>query len=336
MKASELTTKEVVSVYADMPVREIARVLLSHHVSAAPVVDGSGNVIGMVSEGDLIGPNEGAHAMRRERWLEMLAEGEALSPNFLASLRPGRTARDVMSSPVIEVGEQTDASEIAALLVQFHIKRVPVVHDGRLVGIVSRADLLQGLADSPKSTTTAPAHGGILAEAIASLDHRFFGRHAETAPGAAPKPQEAEAESGLSVADFQALMTDFERHRAKAAEAARHAAVLHRQEQVKKLIDDHVREENWNAMLHNAREAAERGDKEYLLLRFPSDLCVDGGRAINSALPDWPNSLRGEAAEIYLRWERDLKPRGFHLVARVLDFSGGMPGDVGLFLGWAK
>ena len=89
MKASELMTKEVVSVSPDMPVREIARVLLSHHVSAAPVVDGSGNVIGMVSEGDLIGPKEGEHSARRERWLQMLAEGEALSQDFLASLSPG-------------------------------------------------------------------------------------------------------------------------------------------------------------------------------------------------------------------------------------------------------
>jgi hypothetical protein len=61
---------------------------------------------------------------------------------------------------------------------------------------------------------------------------------------------------------------------------------------------------------------------------------VDRGRAINSALPDWPTSLRGEAAEIYLRWERDLKPRGFHLIARVLDYPRGMPGDIGLFLAW--
>ncbi len=336
MQASQVMTQAVVSVSPEMPVREIARVLLSHHVSAAPVVDGSGTVIGMVSEGDLIGPNAGEHAARRERWLQMLAEGEALSPDFLASLKAGRTARDVMSSPVIEVGEQTDVSEIAELLVQYHIKRVPVVHDGRLVGIVSRVDLLRALADSAKPPTTAPAHGGILAEAIASLDHRFFGRHSETAPEAALKPHEAGAESGLSVADFQALMTDSERHKAAAAEAARHAAAERRQEQVKQLIDDHVREETWKAMLHHAREAAERGEKECLLLRFPSDLCVDGGRAINSALPDWPNSLRGEPAEIYLRWERDLKPRGFHLVARVLDYPGGMPGDIGLFLGWAK
>ncbi|MGE0259346.1 MAG: CBS domain-containing protein [Alphaproteobacteria bacterium] len=336
MNASELMTREVVSVSPDMPVREVARVLLSHRVSAAPVVDGGGNVVGMISEGDLIGPDGGEHAARRERWLEKLAEGEALSSDFLASLKPGRIARDVMSAPVVEIGEATEAGEIAALLLQHHVKRVPVVRDGRLVGIVSRADLLRSLADAPRPHTAAPAHGGILSEAIAGLDRRFFGRHGETAGDVASKPHQAGAESGLNVTDFQSLMTGFERHRTEAAEAARHAAVAQRQEQVKQLIDEHVRDENWNKMLHDAREAAERGDKESLLLRFPSDLCADRGRAINSALPDWPSTLRGEAAEIYLRWERELRPRGFHLAARVLDFPGGMPGDIGLFLGWAR
>jgi hypothetical protein len=65
-------------------------------------------------------------------------------------------------------------------------------------------------------------------------------------------------------------------------------------------------------------------------------LCTDGGRPVNAPLPGWPETLRGEAGEIYLRWKRDLKPSGFHLVARVLDFPGGMPGDIGLFLVWGE
>jgi len=77
-----------------------------------------------------------------------------------------------------------------------------------------------------------------------------------------------------------------------------------------------------------------RGETEFLLLRFPSQLCSDSGRAINVPDPDWPETLRGEAAEMYLRWERDLRPRGFHLTARVIDYPGGMPGDVGLYLVW--
>ncbi|MGH7046079.1 MAG: hypothetical protein ACREE2_06780 [Stellaceae bacterium] len=76
------------------------------------------------------------------------------------------------------------------------------------------------------------------------------------------------------------------------------------------------------------------GVGELMLLRFPADLCTDRGRAINSPLPDWPRTLRGEAAEICLCWEHDLKPGGFHLAARVPDFPGGFPGDIGLFLTW--
>jgi hypothetical protein len=76
------------------------------------------------------------------------------------------------------------------------------------------------------------------------------------------------------------------------------------------------------------------GEKEAMLLRLPSHLCSDGGRAVNAPRADWPKTLRGEAAEIYLRWERDLKPHGFGISARVLEFPGGMPGDIGLFLVW--
>ncbi len=72
------------------------------------------------------------------------------------------------------------------------------------------------------------------------------------------------------------------------------------------------------------------------MLRFPNQLCIDGGRAINVAGHDWPATLRGTPAEIYLRWERDLKPRGFALSARVLEFPNGKPGDVGLFLIWGE
>jgi hypothetical protein len=101
------------------------------------------------------------------------------------------------------------------------------------------------------------------------------------------------------------------------------------------MIDQHIAGESWQRLVHQAREAAERGEKEFMLLRFPSELCSDGGRAVNVPLPNWPDTLRGEAAEILRLWERDLKPHGFHLAARVLDFPGGFPGDIGLFIGWA-
>jgi hypothetical protein len=271
----------------------------------------------------------------------LLGEGETLNADFLAGLRsPERAARDVMSAPVIRVTEVTDASEIAALLAQYRIKRVPVVRDGKVVGIVGRADLLRAMAGAEAPQHAAPEHVGrtrsLLAEAFATLDHHFTIEHRHEGAGSPSAQDQAVARGGLSVADFRALAASFEHRKAELADATRRAAAERRGEKVKELIDEHVHDRNWNALLHQAREAAARGEKESQLLRFPSDLCSDRGRAINSALGEWPQTLRGEAAEIYLRSENELKPCGFHLMARVLDFPSGMPGDVGLFLSWGQ
>ena len=112
-----------------------------------PVVDNSGAPIGIVSEGDLIGRNVSERDKRRDWWLEMLAEGTTLSPTFLDFVRStDRPVRQVMVAPVKTVGEDTPVEEIAQLLETHRIKRVPVVRSGRVVGIISRADLLRVLA----------------------------------------------------------------------------------------------------------------------------------------------------------------------------------------------
>ncbi len=144
MQAHEIMTKDVVTVSPDTPTSQIAQRLLEHKISAVPVIDSSGIVIGMVSEGDLIGRSDVDREGRRDWWLSLLAEGEALHPDFLASLRhPKLTAGDVMSAPVVTITGKTEHIEIARLLATHRIKRVPVMQDGRLIGIVSRADLLR-------------------------------------------------------------------------------------------------------------------------------------------------------------------------------------------------
>lgn len=80
--------------------------------------------------------------------------------------------------------------------------------------------------------------------------------------------------------------------------------------------------------------AAERGEREVLELRFPSVYCTDGGRAINSFEPDWPQTLTGFAKKAHEFYEKELAPLGYKSRAQILDFSGGMPGDVGVFLRW--
>jgi CBS domain-containing protein len=132
MIARDVMTRDVVSVTFDTPVRKIASLLVKNRISAVPIVDRSGVPIGIVSEGDLIGRREDEREARQDWWLTTLAEGEAVT----------QTARDVMSAPVITVGEETSLGEIARLLTTHRIKRVPVVRDDRVVGIVSVRALL--------------------------------------------------------------------------------------------------------------------------------------------------------------------------------------------------
>jgi CBS domain-containing protein len=337
MQVCEFMTKDPVTVSPDTPTPEIARLLLARAVSAAPVVDDNGAPIGMVSEGDLLGRRGADRQTRRDWWLVALAEGEALHPDFLATLQNSqRTARQVMSAPVISISETTEASEITRLLEEYRIKRVPVVRDGRIVGIVSRTDLLRALT-TEHSTQHSAGHisgrsgGGDISSAI---DARFGHKHDAVAASSSHQTPPTATEPGLTVADFRTLTADFEHHEIEHDEEARRVATEQHNRRVKELIEHHVTDENWRSILHHAREAAAHGQKELMLLRFPADLCTDRGRAINAPLPDWPQTLRGEAAEIYLRWEHDLKPGGFHLTARVLDFPGGFPGDIGLLLVW--
>src|SRR5262249_22000245 len=134
-------------------------------------------------------------------------------------------------------------------------------------------------------------------------------------PAAPPAPA-ARAEAGaaptggVSAEDFRHLVSDYAHLREQQAYEARRAEALERRARTKDLIDHHIAEEAWQRLMHQAREAAEHGAKEFLLLRFPNELCTDNGRAINAAEPDWPASLRGEAAEVYLRWKNDLRSKG--------------------------
>lgn len=82
------------------------------------------------------------------------------------------------------------------------------------------------------------------------------------------------------------------------------------------------------------RAAAERGEREVMAVRFPSTYCTDGGRAINNFEHGWHDTLTGFAKRAYDFWQKELEPNGYKLRAQILDFPGGVPGDVGLFLRW--
>ncbi len=107
------------------------------------------------------------------------------------------------------------------------------------------------------------------------------------------------------------------------------------QEQIKHLmVPVEVTQERLAGFMLRVRQAAEQGQKDLLVLRFPSDLCTDRGRAINNSEADWPATLVGVPKQMVEVWESELKPLGYGLRAEVIDYPDGMPGDVGLYCHW--
>ena len=144
MLAKDVMTTAILTVTPDTDVGDIARTLLEAHISAIPVIAADGTLVGIVSEGDLMHRAEAETRRRPSWWLRLLATPEEPTERYLKEF--GRRARDVMTRNVITVEPDTPLTEIAAILEKFHIKRVPVLEGGRLVGIVSRANLLRGVA----------------------------------------------------------------------------------------------------------------------------------------------------------------------------------------------
>ena len=116
-------------------------------------------------------------------------------------------------------------------------------------------------------------------------------------------------------------------------------------EKQRKVDDDHhhlrdafmaqeIHPEVFERVSRVVKGAAERGEREVLAIRFPSEYCTDHGRAINNFESGWPDTLTGFARRAYEFWQKELEPRGYKLRAQIMDFPGGVPGDVGIFLRW--
>jgi CBS-domain-containing membrane protein len=354
MKARDIMTSSVISVGVETRTQDIARLMLANHISAVPVIDATGSPVGMVSEGDLIGRNETDREARHEWWLALLAEGEELSPEFLSSVhRPERTARDVMAKPVITVGEDTDVGEIARLLQEHRFKRVPVVRDGQVVGIVSRENLLRALAAEKDQTDTEPAG---LVGVLSGLVKHFEPHHKSEAHTSAPSSgtdnkhlrederKQMQNHNELTPNHAEPIVLTPDRlHKisedaamAKAKEAL--AKMSLEEEQKKSLHDAFMSSEPpadaLERLMVTVRQLAEQGETELLAFQFPASYLDDHGRKINNLEPDWPTSLTGSAKRAFEFYERNLRQHGYKVRAQILDYPGGMPGNVGIYLVW--
>jgi CBS domain-containing protein len=153
MRAMDVMTNEVITVDENASVQSVAKLMAKYGISAVPVVNKDNRVIGMVSEGDLLHRAETGTERRRSWWLEMMASTNQLAGEYLKS--HSSRVKDVMTRDVISVTDTTPVADIAVFLETNRIKRVPVLRGGKLVGIVSRANLVRTLA----MTVNEPASG---------------------------------------------------------------------------------------------------------------------------------------------------------------------------------
>ncbi|HME27244.1 MAG TPA: CBS domain-containing protein [Acetobacteraceae bacterium] len=145
--AGDLMTRDVAVVHPETSLLEAVKVMAGRRISGMPVVDDAGTIVGMISEGDLVRWHEG-YTERQARWLDMLADGGHLAPAFLKGIHEQRRkVKSVMSPGATTVTEDTPARDVARLMYSKNIKRVPVLRDGKLVGIVARSDLVRALAE---------------------------------------------------------------------------------------------------------------------------------------------------------------------------------------------
>ena len=144
MRAHQIMTRSVITIAPDASILEAAKTMLQHHVSGLPVVDAAGRLVGIVSEGDFIRRGEIGTQRKRGRWLTFLLGAGATAADYVHE--HGRKVSDVMTSDPVSVTEDATLEEIVNAMETNGVKRLPVMKDGKLAGIVSRANLLQAVA----------------------------------------------------------------------------------------------------------------------------------------------------------------------------------------------
>jgi CBS domain-containing protein len=167
MKAADVMTDKVLSVGPGASVAQAARLMLDNNISGLPVVDGQGRLVGIVSEGDFLRRAETGTERRRPHWLEFLLGPGRLADEYVRA--HGRKVEEVMTRDVASVAEDAPLDEIVRLMERRRIKRVPIMRDGKLVGIVTRANLLRALASvaaelPPAASSDAELRRLVLAE----------------------------------------------------------------------------------------------------------------------------------------------------------------------------
>jgi len=167
MLVRDVMVSPVITVEPSASVQAVARLFLEKQISAAPVLDDKGRLVGIVSEGDLLHRVEAGTERRRSWWLRTLIESDTLAAEYVKT--HSYKISDVMTRTVITASPQTPLHEVAALMEKNAIRRLPIVENDRLVGIVSRANLLQAVASARQLLDTAPTDKAIRDRILSGL-----------------------------------------------------------------------------------------------------------------------------------------------------------------------
>ena len=167
MYVRDVMVAPVITVKPSVTVQELAKLLLEKQISAVPVLGDKGKLVGIVSEGDLLHRVEAGTERHRSWWLQGFFENDTLAAEYVKA--HGRKVSDVMTRRVITATPQTPLHEVATLLEKNAIKRLPILENGRLVGIVSRANLLQAVASARRLLEITPSDKAIRERILSSL-----------------------------------------------------------------------------------------------------------------------------------------------------------------------
>ncbi len=154
MQAKDVMSRNVVTVAPEATILQAARLMLQHHISGLPVVDASGKLVGIVSEGDFLRRRETGTQRRRSRWIEFLMGPGKIASEYTQS--HAMRVSEVMTQEVRTISEDTGLEQIVELMERYRIKRVPVLRDGQLTGIVTRSNLMHAMVSMARTAPAAP------------------------------------------------------------------------------------------------------------------------------------------------------------------------------------
>jgi CBS domain-containing protein len=173
MKAADVMTTKVISIRPEASIADVVKLMLDNRISGVTVIDSHDSLVGIVTEGDCLRRAETGTERKRPRWLEFVIGPERMANEYIHA--HGREVAEVMTNSPITIAENTPFDEVVRLMEKHRIKRIPVVRDGKVVGIVSRANLLQALAGLVgKIPASSPSDSAIRDQLLSELDKQSW------------------------------------------------------------------------------------------------------------------------------------------------------------------